>query len=216
MLLLLLLLLLLLFVKMICCAINKWTGNQWIPSVTASACHTAVIFLLLISPSSAWVCRSSTVPRHQQQQHHQQQRPPLHHSKLDSSSEIDFDSLLVMDVVIYRDESTGTSTGTPKLGAMQEDGTIAPLSAWTTESAFGDSIEFVVDEEQRFPGLTSERAKVIQVLAEGAIGYGSRQVGGGKGPGNPHGEESELLYYVDRRVLDGIEFEVNPNLEILW
>lgn len=118
-----------------------------------------------------------------------------------------------MDVVVYKDDST---TSMPKLGAMQEDGTLAPLSAWTTEAAFGNSMEFVVDEERRFPGLTSERVKVIQVLAGDVIGYGSRQVGGGKGPGNPHGEESELLYYVDSGVLDGIDFDVNPNLEILW
>ena len=31
--------------------------------------------------------------------------------------------------------------------------------------------------------------------------FGSRQVGGGKGSGNPHGEEGELLYYIDRNVV---------------
>lgn len=122
------------------------------------------------------------------------------------------DSLLDMDVVIFEDELSKD----PHLGAVQDDGTIAPLSAWTTESAYGESIEFVVDEHDRFPGLTLENIKVIQVLDQGVIGYGSRQVGGGKGPGNPHGEESELLYYVDRNVLDGIDFKVNPKLEILW
>ena len=115
-------------------------------------------------------------------------------------------------MVIFEDELSKD----PHLGAVQDDGTIAPLSAWTTESAYGESIEFVVDEHDRFPGLTLENIKVIQVLDQGVIGYGSRQVGGGKGPGNPHGEESELLYYVDRNVLDGIDFKVNPKLEILW
>ena len=38
---------------------------------------------------------------------------------------------------------------------------------------------------------------------ESAVGFGSRQVGGGKGPGNPHGEEGELLYYIDRNVVEG-------------
>ena len=33
--------------------------------------------------------------------------------------------------------------------------------------------------------------------------FGLRQVGGGKGPGNPHGEESEFLYYIDRNVVEG-------------
>lgn len=117
-----------------------------------------------------------------------------------------------MDVVIYEDEYSKN----PHLGAVQGDGTIAPLSAWTSESAYGNSIEFVVDEHDRFPGLTLENTIVIQVLDQGVIGYGSRQVGGGKGPGNPHGEESELLYYVDRYALNGIDFKVNPKLEILW
>eukprot|EP00978_Attheya_sp_CCMP212_P029489 scaffold104902_cov50-Attheya_sp.AAC.2 len=58
------------------------------------------------------------------------------------------------------------------------------------------------------------------------------------GPGNPHGEESELLYYVDRRALrledhdddnddddtapselpkeDRIKIVLNPELEIFW
>jgi hypothetical protein len=43
-------------------------------------------------------------------------------------------------------------------------------------------------------------------------------VGGGKGPGNPHGEESELLYYIDNRVVEenSIDVVLKPELEILW
>ena len=48
------------------------------------------------------------------------------------------------------------------------------------------------------------------------VSYGSRQVGGGKGPGNPHGEESEMLYYVDEKDLEDLTFPVRPELEILW
>jgi hypothetical protein len=36
------------------------------------------------------------------------------------------------------------------------------------------------------------------------------------GPGNPHGEESELLYYVDSSILKDIEVTVKPELEIFW
>jgi len=60
---------------------------------------------------------------------------------------------------------------------------------------------------------------VIQKLVdETMLGYGTRQVGGGKGPGNPHGEESEQLYYIDREFLEieGIEPVIKPDLEILW
>ena len=102
------------------------------------------------------------------------------------------------------------------IGAIQEDGTVAPLSAWTSETAFDDMLELVVDEEDRFPGLTSADVQVIQVLPEAAISYGSRQVGGGMGPGNPHGEESELLYYVKEALLEGVKYEVKPELEIFW
>lgn len=37
-----------------------------------------------------------------------------------------------------------------------------------------------------------------------------------KGLGNPHGEESELLYYVDKDLLKDIKLKINPDLEILW
>mmetsp|Transcript_12009 Transcript_12009/g.22540 ORF Transcript_12009/g.22540 Transcript_12009/m.22540 type:complete len:224 (+) Transcript_12009:1006-1677(+) len=134
------------------------------------------------------------------------------------------------------DESNSVNHQNKKLelGAFQENKSIAPLSTWTLESAYtssnsdNDMMEFVVDEEDLFPGLSAEDATVWKVLDGSVVGYGSRQVGGGKGPGNPHGEESELLYYVDRRVVEGkywleskgleveVNIVVNPNLEHLW
>ena len=123
-----------------------------------------------------------------------------------------FESLLDMDVVLF----SRNGGETRELGAVQENGTIAPLSAWTLEPAYGDVVEFVVDEELRFPGLTATQVEVIEVLDERAIGYGSRQVGGGKGPRNPHGEESELVYYIERTALCRVELVVNPDLEINW
>ena len=99
---------------------------------------------------------------------------------------------------------------------------MSPVSAWSLESAFAsgssDSIEFLVDEEDRFPGLTADDIVIVSVVDESRIGYGSRQVGGGKGPGNPHGEESELLYYVERSVIeeDEVDVVIKPELEILW
>lgn len=125
---------------------------------------------------------------------------------------IDFNSLMDMDVVIYSPKNDDKKY----IGAIQEDGTLSPLSAWSTDPAFGDSVEFLVDEEDRFPGLQSEDVVVHTIIPEDSLSYGSRQVGGGKGPGNPHGEESELLYYVDQGLLEGIEVKVNPDLEILW
>mmetsp|Transcript_3850 Transcript_3850/g.6036 ORF Transcript_3850/g.6036 Transcript_3850/m.6036 type:complete len:173 (+) Transcript_3850:78-596(+) len=123
-----------------------------------------------------------------------------------------FEDLMEMDIVLFsREEDDRT-----ELGAMQEDGTVAPLSAWTLEPAYGSSLEFVVDEENRFPGLTGNDIKILSILDETMIGYGSRQVGGGKGPGNPHGEECETVYYVESEALDEVDLVVNPELLIDW
>jgi hypothetical protein len=127
---------------------------------------------------------------------------------------IDFDSLMDMDIVVYSLSSTETKR---QLGAIQEDGSLASLVVWSEEPVFGDSyFEFLVDEEDRFPGLKAGDIIVHSIIQEDALSYGSRQVGGGMGPSNPHGEESELLYYVDQRMLEGIELTVRPELEIFW
>ena len=166
-----------------------------------------------------------------------------------------------MDVVLFRrrrnnnndddnSEASSSSSSKLELGAVQENGNIAPLSTWTLESAYtsgtNDMMEFVVDEEDLFPGLSlvgndkngeDTGIDVLRVFDGSVLGYGSRQVGGGKGPGNPHGEESEILYYLDRRAVEGwydaktgmdleggesggdpmtIDVVVNPDLEVLW
>eukprot|EP00557_Chaetoceros_sp_GSL56_P003926 CAMPEP_0176500666 /NCGR_PEP_ID=MMETSP0200_2-20121128/13704_1 /TAXON_ID=947934 /ORGANISM="Chaetoceros sp., Strain GSL56" /LENGTH=151 /DNA_ID=CAMNT_0017899411 /DNA_START=149 /DNA_END=604 /DNA_ORIENTATION=+ len=129
---------------------------------------------------------------------------------------IDPNDLMDMDIVIYSIKSD------PKvlhLGAIQEDGTLAPLSAWTIEPAFSSSIEFLVDEEDRWlDHLNLDKVNIHCILGEDVISYGSRQVGGGKGPGNPHGEESELIYYIDNRIMEenSIDIVLKPELEILW
>ena len=138
----------------------------------------------------------------------------------DANNGVKFDSLLDMDVVLYKRRNGEHEK--LEIGAMQEDGTVSPVSAWSLESAFAsgssDSIEFLVDEEDRFPGLTADDIVIVSVVDESLISYGSRQVGGGKGPGNPHGEESELLYYIERSVIedDEVDVVIKPELEILW
>lgn len=138
----------------------------------------------------------------------------------DANNGVDFDSLLDMDVVLFKRRNSEHEK--LEIGAMQEDGTVSPVSAWSLESAFAsgssDSIEFLVDEEDRFPGLTADDIVIVSVVDESLISYGSRQVGGGKGPGNPHGEESELLYYIERSVIedDEVDVVIKPELEILW
>ena len=131
---------------------------------------------------------------------------------------IDPSSLIDMDIVIYKIKDDPIPRKS-YIGAMQEDMTLAPLSAWTTEPAFGESIEFVVDEEDRWmEKLDLDNVIIESLLSEDLFSYGSRQVGGGKGLGNPHGEESELVYYVENEVLKakGVEIPIKPELEILW
>ena len=121
-----------------------------------------------------------------------------------------------------------------ELGAVQENGNVAPLSTWRLESAYtpdtDDMMEFVAHEEDLFPGLSSDKIQVVKVLDESMMSYRSRQVGGGKGPGNPHGEENELLYYLHRDIVQGVyegcgdgaemgmtvNVVVNPDLEFFW
>ena len=120
-----------------------------------------------------------------------------------------------MDIVVYTERSTGQR----KLGAVQEDGTIAPLSTWSDEPVYKTLYEFVVDEYDRLPGITITEITddPIYVFDQSVISYGSRQVGGGKGPGNPHGEESELLYYIDESAIPSdIPLIIKPELEITW
>lgn len=151
-------------------------------------------------------------------------------SEADASSEIsttileeelDPSSLIDMDIVLYTTESNKKL----QIGALQEDSTLAPLSAWTLDNPFEggneEVIEFVVDEEDRWQkelDFDNGNVKIHLRVEESMASYGSRQVGGGKGPGNPHGEESELLYYVHKSLLDELSVNINlkPELEILW
>jgi hypothetical protein len=155
---------------------------------------------------------------------------------------VDFDSLLDMDVVMFEkivnedddhdrndncdpDNTSPTNAATTGrrsyLGAMQDDGTIAPLSTWIDEPLCGtSSMEFVVDKMERYPGYVNATVRNVRVIPEQYIYYGSRQVDGGKGADNPHGELSELLYYVDAQYIDtmrpDLSIVVKPYLEILW
>jgi hypothetical protein len=170
------------------------------------------IFILLLLVAYSSVCNAWILPcalRHCK---------PLYVSTEDQAAEetfaeVPFDSLIDMDIVIYsrRDGDIGKKF----FGAIQEDGRLSPLSAWTTDPAFGVSVEFLVDEEDRF-SLDEEAVKIEYLIRESELSYGSRQCH--RGVSNPHGEESELLYYVDEKVISnfGVEVSIKPGLEILW
>ena len=121
-----------------------------------------------------------------------------------------------MDIVVYSPLEDGENSNKKYLGALEEDGTLAPLSVWSVEPQMENALEFVVHEDDR-PGYTADQVQVHEALQDTSLfSYGSRQVGGGMGPGNPHGEESELLYYVDQDAVQDIELIVRPELEIFW
>ena len=169
---------------------------------------------LLINSSESWVVPST--PSHSPQQELFTQFKHLNINQLksaDCDTEISYDDLMEMDVVIFSEKK---DTSKRQLGAIQEDGRITPMCVWTTEPAYGESLEFLVDEEDLLPGFTADQIVIHSIVPQDALSYGSRQVGGGMGPGNPHGEESELLYYIDQSILQGIELTVKPELEIFW
>ena len=95
----------------------------------------------------------------------------------DSSPVFHNDSLMQMDVVIISEHK---ESEVKKLAAVQEDGRLALLSVWTTEPVFGDSLEFLVAEEDLFPGFDPAEVILHSIIPEHALSYGSRQVGGGK------------------------------------
>mmetsp|Transcript_35474 Transcript_35474/g.73879 ORF Transcript_35474/g.73879 Transcript_35474/m.73879 type:complete len:184 (-) Transcript_35474:301-852(-) len=167
--------------------------------------------ILTCSSSSSHAFQIASLPLHQTAVTNFHPFDRQSRTKLNS---ISLDGLMDMDVVIFKEN--GEESDKKFIGAVQEDGTLLPLSAWSDEPAFGNSIELLVDEEDRNGGLDTESITIESIVPEESLSYGSRQVGGGKGPGNPHGEESELLYYVDQDLLQDIEVVIKPELEILW
>jgi len=127
-------------------------------------------------------------------------------------SSIDLESLMEMDCFVFSRKNSNEKK--LELGVLEER-VLQPICAWTTEEAFDDYIEFVVDEEDRY-SIDIKDVTIHSLIPSDSLSFGSRQVGGGKGPGNPHGEESELLYYIRREALEGLEVTVKPELEILW
>jgi len=126
-----------------------------------------------------------------------------------NANDIDLSTLLDMDVVVYRKNDD------IQCGAMQEDGRLERLSIWTHEPAFGNALECLVDDQDRFE-LDQDSITVLYQLTEDELSYGSRQCQ--RGVHNPHGEESEMLYYIDQSVLEryAVDLPLKPDLEMLW
>eukprot|EP00613_Pedinella_sp_CCMP2098_P073058 CAMPEP_0171912946 /NCGR_PEP_ID=MMETSP0993-20121228/11449_1 /TAXON_ID=483369 /ORGANISM="non described non described, Strain CCMP2098" /LENGTH=163 /DNA_ID=CAMNT_0012546869 /DNA_START=42 /DNA_END=530 /DNA_ORIENTATION=- len=109
------------------------------------------------------------------------------------------------DVVVYRLVHSTNEGKQKALGVVLEDGKVQPLCYW-------DSMpprELLWDEEE--PPVDSSTIlgrMAIPVFCE------QRQVGGGMGPSNPHGEESEDVYKIYEELDPQIHVQHRPEREI--
>ena len=117
----------------------------------------------------------------------------------------------------WYDTWCGVDDGETKLElCVLEESVLQPICSWTTEAVFDDYIEFVMDKEGCYP-IDVKDVIIHFLIPANALSFGSRQVGSGKGQGDPQGEESKLLYYIIwQEALEGLEVIVKTELEILW
>ncbi|CEL95612.1 unnamed protein product [Vitrella brassicaformis CCMP3155] len=97
------------------------------------------------------------------------------------------------------------------LGVVTASGVILPLCRREGNDA-GEF--FVVYEATPLPLREGEgEARVHRVLSE--VFCSQRQIGGGSGPGNPHGEEAEDCYLIEEPLSDGVAVETRPDDHML-
>jgi hypothetical protein len=88
------------------------------------------------------------------------------------------------------------------------DGSIHPLCKWS-----GETDEFLFDED----GTQVALDQAENLLDMNKVWYSNRLVGGGMGPGNPHGEESEDCWSLaDVELSDETRVVVRPEREVWW
>ena len=88
------------------------------------------------------------------------------------------------------------------------DGPVHPLCKWSAEAD-----EFLFDEHAQPLDLST----VERVLDMNRVWFSNRLVGGGLGPGNPHGEESEDCWgLAGVQLSEGTRIVVRPEREVWW
>jgi hypothetical protein len=117
----------------------------------------------------------------------------------------------------------------PSLGCLLTANTLQPLCLWSADlhksllerdvDARKQRAELVWDEEQAALALSSVR--VHSVLPFELVQQSSRQVGGGMGPSNPHGEHVEDTFELELGCLmdecpEEVELPLRPDREIFW
>ena len=127
--------------------------------------------------------------RHTRRRGHERQRATLD----------EFDEF---DVVEY----SRNETGPVELGVIR-DGRLQPLCCWQE----ADPVELVWDEDEEPLASVYEVYNAVDAFPQ------QRLIDGGLGPNNPHGEESEDVYFVDRSDLsEGTVVALREDREVWW
>ena len=125
--------------------------------------------------------------------------PDARRASLCYASLADFDEF---DVVEYARNETGPA----ELGVIR-DGCLQPLCCWQE----ADPVELVWDEDEEPLASVYEVYNAVDAFPQ------QRLIDGGLGPNNPHGEESEDVYFVDRSDLsEGTVVALREDREVWW
>mmetsp|Transcript_20546 Transcript_20546/g.33152 ORF Transcript_20546/g.33152 Transcript_20546/m.33152 type:complete len:205 (+) Transcript_20546:23-637(+) len=128
---------------------------------------------------------------------------------------LDLFELDVIEYIVLSSDEQNTTEATPQLGVVVDGSNkVQPLCCWQEGYDLDKEVEFLHDEDLEPIPIDQVGLKVLAVVAS----YPSqRQVGGGMGPSNPHGEESEDVFYIYPRDLSpNCKVVVRPELEIFW
>ena len=103
-------------------------------------------------------------------------------------------------------EYSRNETGPVELGVIR-DGRLQPLCCWQE----ADPVELVWDEDE-------EPLETVHTVHNAVDAFPQqRLIDGGLGPNNPHGEESEDVYFVDRSDLsEGTVVALREDREVWW
>ena len=103
-------------------------------------------------------------------------------------------------------EYARNETGPVELGVIR-DGRLQPLCCWQE----ADPVELVWDEDE-------EPLETVHTVLNAVDAFPQqRLIDGGLGPNNPHGEESEDVYFVDRSDLsEGTVVALREDREVWW
>ena len=125
---------------------------------------------------------------------------PGHVRTLCDASLADFEEF---EVVEYSRNETASVV---ELGVIR-DGRLQPLCCWQE----ADPVELVWDEDEEPLATVHTVHNAVDAFPQ------QRLIDGGLGPNNPHGEESEDVYFVDRSDLsEGTVVALREDREVWW